>query len=210
MSRNLAFVGDIHGNLEALRGVWDVCARLEVDHVVFLGDYINKGEHSAQVLRELISYEACGLATLLAGNHEVALLAALDSEDLSGFLKLGGAMTIRSYIGTRAAPDVFGQFKRAFPTEHLAALRRMATTYEAQDVVAQHVPTIDNPTGFRISAHSPVGELPRIDSKSAQLDTGCGAGEGRLTAFLWPSRDFVQVDSQGSMIEISPGGGSGR
>jgi serine/threonine protein phosphatase 1 len=46
----------------------------------------------------------------------------------------------------------------------------------------------------------PVGALPRIGHRSAQLDTGCGTDYGRLTALLWPSLDYIQVDNQGSLV----------
>ena len=87
MSTELAFVGDVHGNLRALNALWEILDRRSVPHVVFLGDYINKGPDSAGVLEELISLEQAGRATLLAGNHEAALLDALARADLSAFLK---------------------------------------------------------------------------------------------------------------------------
>jgi serine/threonine protein phosphatase 1 len=196
----LAFVGDVHGNLCALRGLWDVLSRRDVPHVVFLGDYINKGERSAEVLQELISHADTGRATLLAGNHESALLDALDRQDLSGFLKMGGAMTIRSYVGGRVGADVLGDFVRNLPAAHVEALRGMPTAYETEDLVAQHEPPRSPTHKFRVSAHVPVGKVPRIGHRSAQLDTGCGNRSGRLTALLWPALHHIQVDSNGAVI----------
>jgi serine/threonine protein phosphatase 1 len=171
-----------------------------VPHVIFLGDYINKGAQSADVLQELISHAKTGRATLLAGNHETAVLDALDRQDLSGFLKMGGAMTIRSYVGGRVGPDVLGDFLTGFPPEHLEALRRMPPTYETADLIAQHLPSRSSTSKFRISAHVPVGDLPRIGHRSAQLDTGCGTNSGRLTVLLWPSLDYIQVDNRGAVV----------
>jgi serine/threonine protein phosphatase 1 len=200
VSTELAFVGDIHGNLRAVQGLWDALVRREVPHVIFLGDYINKGARSAGVLQELISHAKTGRATLLAGNHEKALLDALDRQDLSGFLKMGGAMTIRSYVGGRVGPDVLGDFLTGLPPEHLEALRRMPPTYETEDLIAQHLPSRSSTSKFRISAHVPVGDLPRIGHRSAQLDTGCGTNSGRLTVLLWPSLDYIQVDNRGAVV----------
>ena len=197
MSTELAFVGDVHGNLTALQGLWDALVRRDVQHVIFLGDYINKGARSADVLQELISHAEAGRATLLAGNHETALLDALDREDLSAFLKMGGAMTIRSYVGGRVGPDVLGEFTAKLPREHLKAIRLMPPTYETGDLVAQHASPRSSTRKFRISAHAPVGDLPRIGRRSAQLDTGCGTESGRLTALLWPTLEYVQVDLHG-------------
>ena len=200
MSAELAFVGDVHGNLRAVQGLWDALKRRDVPHVIFLGDYINKGAQSAEVLQELIQHAEAGYATLLAGNHEAALLDALGRQDLSGFLKMGGAATIRSYVGGRVGPDVLGDFLTSLPPEHLEALRRMPPTYETANLVAQHIPSRSTRAKFRISAHVPVGDLPRIGHRSAQLDTGCGTVSGRLTALLWPALDYIQVDNHGAVV----------
>jgi serine/threonine protein phosphatase 1 len=200
MSVELALVGDVHGNLRAVQGLWDVLVRRDVPHVVFLGDYINKGAQSGYVLQELISHAETGRATLLAGNHEAALLDALDRQDLSGFLKMGGAMTIRSYVGGRVGSDVLGDFLTSLPPEHLEALRGMPPTYETEDLVAQHIPSRSPTPKFRVSAHVPIGNLPRIGHRSAQLDTGCGTDSGRLTALLWPALNYIQVDNHGAVV----------
>lgn len=200
MSAEIAFVGDVHGNLSALRGLRDVLAARGRPHAVFLGDYLNKGAQSAEVLQELLSYSRERRTTLLRGNHEEALLDALDTGELTAFLKMGGAMTIRSYVGAKVGPDVLRDFRARFPSEHLDAIRSMPETYESDDFVAQHIPPTAATPKFRISAHVPVGMLPRIGRHSAQLDTGCGAESGRLTALLWPSLDFVQVDARGAIV----------
>jgi len=200
VSTELAFIGDVHGNLPALQGLWNALVLRDVPHVIFLGDYINKGARSADVLHELISHAEAGRATLLAGNHETALLDALDRGDLSTFLKMGGAMTIRSYLGGRVGPDVLGEFTTKLPREHLKALRRMPLTYETDDLVAQHIAPSSSTRKFRISAHVPVGDLPRVGRRSALLDTGCGTDSGRLTALLWPTLDYTQVDADGVVV----------
>lgn len=200
MNTDLAFVGDVHGNLRALRSLWSAIAELGVSQVVFLGDYINKGDDSAAVMREVLMYNSAGHASLLRGNHETALLEALDSGDLTAFLKMGGAMTVRSYIGGDAQPDVLAHFRSSFPSEHLDAIRGMPDSYELDDLVAQHHPPDSSTPKFRISAHTPVGELPRITPGSAHLDTGCGDPAGRLTALLWPDLDYLQVDACGRRI----------
>lgn len=200
MSAEIAFVGDVHGNISALLGLCDALAARGDPHTVFLGDYINKGARSAEVLQELLTYSRAGRATLLKGNHEAALLDALNTGDLTTFLKMGGAMTIRSYVGARVGPDVLADFSARFPDEHLIGIRSMPETYESVDVVAQHTAPGASTSKFRISAHVPTGLVPRIGRRTAQLDTGCGSGVGRLTALLWPGLDYVQVDPDGDVV----------
>ena len=201
MTTETAFVGDIHGNLKALHGLWGAIDDLRVRHTVFLGDYINKGAYSAAVLTELTARTTSGQATLLAGNHEHALLHALDSGNLAAFLKIGGAATIRSYVKGPVGLDVLADFRACLPLPHLEALRRMPETYETDEVVASHAPKSRPDGRYGISAHSEVGPLPRVGKHSAMIDTGCTEKSGRLTALLWPSRQFVQVDHNGVVVE---------
>lgn len=200
MSDDLAFVGDVHGNSSALRGIVAAVAARGAPHIVFLGDYINKGQESAAVMEQLISLWRAGHATLLRGNHEAALLEAITNGELRSFLKMGGAMTIRAYVAEGVGPDVLTDFRAKFPQHHLEALRLMRETYETETVVAQHAPNAVTSSKFSISAHVPVGDRPRIGRRSAQLDTGCGSESGRLTALLWPSLDYVQVDARGALV----------
>lgn len=199
MNDNLAFVGDVHGNIEALHGILDALAATAQMHLVFLGDYVNKGTHSAEVLELLLEKQRAGEVTLLAGNHETALLEALDSANLTGFLKMGGATTIRSYLRRPARADVLDDFRTHFPLSHLEGVRAMPLTWEADDVVAQHVPSGGAGRRFSVSAHVPVGLLPRITATAAQIDTG-GGSNGRLSALMWPSRNYVQVDAAGHRV----------
>jgi serine/threonine protein phosphatase 1 len=202
--KTLAFVGDTHGSIEALDGVLDALRAEGVGHMVFLGDYINKGAGSKAVLERLVPMMLDGSATLLRGNHESELLRAMEGRDLRIFLKMGGAATIRSYLADDVGPDVFHEFRRALPIEHLDAIRKMPRRFQTSRVVAQHEPlgrsaywTLGR---FVVTAHRPAGKVPMVLSHSAEIDTGCGDEGGRLTAFLWPSREYVQVNSAGTRV----------
>lgn len=200
----IAFVGDVHGSIDALDSVLAALQQRSVGHTVFLGDYVNKGPASAAVLERLIPLARNGSTTLLRGNHETALLQAIDTQDLTAFLKMGGAATIRAYVEGDVGPDVIGDFRRAFPMAHLEAIRRMPARFRDARIIAQHEPlhpmSLLRVKRFAIAAHRPVGLLPRIGLHSADIDTGCSDEGGRLTAFLWPSRDYIQVDTDGTQI----------
>jgi serine/threonine protein phosphatase 1 len=202
--KTLAFIGDTHGSIEALDGALDALRVEGVGHLVFLGDYINKGAGSRAILERLVPMMLDGSATLLRGNHESELLRAMEGGDLRVFLKMGGAATIRSYVVDDVGPDVLSEFRRAMPTEHLDAIRKMPRRFQASRVVAQHEPPSRSAFWtlgrFVVTAHRPAGTLPIIRSRSAEIDTGCGDEGGRLTAFLWPSREYVQVDSVGTRV----------
>lgn len=111
-SERIYAVGDIHGRLDLLEAL---LARITEDaagfgdarcpRFIFLGDYVDRGDHSAQVLDFL-----AGLTgpdnTFLMGNHEAAMLAFLD-DPLRGqdWLGWGGRQTLTSY-GISPGPRV--------------------------------------------------------------------------------------------------------
>lgn len=198
MSEDLAFVGDIHGNLDALQGLISAMDTRNISHAVFLGDYINRGPDSSEVIQQLLLYQTRRKVTMLAGNHELALLNAIESGDLTTFLRIGGATTVRSYLRRNSEPDALDDLRKSIPGEHLDAIKNMPLVFENDDLIAQHSPPFPKTSKFEISAHTPSGIRPRLGQRYASIDTGCGtSSSGRLTAFLWPSFDFVQVTSAG-------------
>jgi serine/threonine protein phosphatase 1 len=193
MSDSIAYVGDVHGNAAALKALISGLSTLDVDSVVLLGDYINKGPDGAGVIQYLISHEGDPRIIPLIGNHEAAFLQCMESGDVRPLLRMSGAPTIRSYVDGPVGPDVFADLQSSVPQGHLDFLRSLPREYATKDVIASHSPRLRDHR-FRISAHVVVGMIPRILADSAEIDTGCGSGHGRLTALLWPSRRFIQVD----------------
>lgn len=192
MSTETYFIGDVHGRADMLARMISLIESRGAAAVVLLGDYINKGPSGAQVVQYLIDYRGPLQMFPLLGNHEEALLTVLDSRDVRPFLRMSGAPTIRSYVGRPVGPDVFADFAASIPWSHVEFFRALPRRFERGDIIASHRP-IKPGRRFRVSAHARVGETPVIGPKHAQIDTGCGESGGRLTAFAWPSRNFVQV-----------------
>lgn len=99
-------VGDIHGRLDLLEALLaqiaaDDAARPDSDTMLlFLGDLIDRGPQSAQVVERLRQLKADGAnIRLLLGNHEEVFLTALsgDEKALKFFNRIGGRETILSY-----------------------------------------------------------------------------------------------------------------
>lgn len=96
-------VGDIHGAYDKLRALLLRAGLIDFDgawtagdtHLVFLGDYVDRGPNGLEVIRlirslEVQAQEVGGQVTALLGNHEVMFLAALvfrnqDPHDRMGF-----------------------------------------------------------------------------------------------------------------------------
>lgn len=200
MTTTTAFIGDVHGSLRSLLGIIDELNSQGVDRAVFLGDYINKGPESAQILTHLAAISDSAEVTLLRGNHESAFLSALESNSLAPFLKMGGAATIRSYVGGNVGADVAAALKAHVPEKHIELLRRMPDIFQGEDIVASHKPLDERDSRYHVYAHIPVGPTPVIGPYRASIDTGCGSKGGRLTALLWPSLTYIQVDSSGKRV----------
>jgi serine/threonine protein phosphatase 1 len=136
-------IGDIHGRLDLLRQlralIVEDMARAPVARavVVYLGDYVDRGPASKQVVEALISEPVTGATEIhLKGNHEDLLLRFHDSGDLGEtWLMNGGGATLASY-GIAAAIDPFdalwqldelrADLRRRLPAHHQAFLRGLA------------------------------------------------------------------------------------
>jgi serine/threonine protein phosphatase 1 len=104
--RRLYAIGDIHGRLDLLEGLLSQIVRDDAERggpmgeLIFLGDLIDRGPDSAQVIDRLMALgaERPGVRFLL-GNHEEVFLNALsgDAKALRLFSRIGGAETILSY-----------------------------------------------------------------------------------------------------------------
>jgi serine/threonine protein phosphatase 1 len=109
--RLLYGVGDVHGMAGLLDRLLtliarDADARAMPATIVFLGDLVNRGDATRQVLDRLLAgpERAEDEWIVLRGNHEQAMLDALDGDDEAVFtrwLRMGGAATLASYGGTR-------------------------------------------------------------------------------------------------------------
>jgi serine/threonine protein phosphatase 1 len=97
--RTIAF-GDIHGCLDHLDALLLAIEPTPKDHLVFLGDYIDRGPDSAGVLNRLITLSKNLHVTTLLGNHEEMMLEARNDPDrLMEWLLNGGDATLFSYGG---------------------------------------------------------------------------------------------------------------
>ena len=139
-------IGDIHGGLTLLEKLMDVILAHEVLspkkenlYLVFLGDYIDRGEHSKQVIDYLTTKLPPQFETIfLKGNHEDMMLNAIDFEsrtiyrDFEHWFYNGGQNTISSY-GVPIAHDfneLAEDFYQALSETHLAFFKNLPVKFE--------------------------------------------------------------------------------
>ena len=97
--RTLA-IGDIHGCLTALTTLLDFVAPEPDDRIIALGDYVDRGPDSREVLDLLIDLHAGGRLVALRGNHDEMMIearTAVSRENCSLWLACGGRETLQSY-----------------------------------------------------------------------------------------------------------------
>ena len=99
-------IGDVHGYAVLLdkmheRIAADMDSGVPQDvHIVYLGDYIDRGPDSKGVIDRLIEERDCddGIGrTFLKGNHEAAMLEFMDEPEANGWLRWGGIEALVSY-----------------------------------------------------------------------------------------------------------------
>lgn len=206
-------VGDIHGNHEKLVTlISNLPWNRERDLLVFLGDYIDRGKHSKEVVQYLLDLKkGGGEIVFLMGNHDKMLLDYYYSGndyDLKLWRSFGGWETIESYT------DGVGIWGRpAFlPSAHLSFFQGLLPYYETEDYIFVHaglrdeVPLEEQKTedllwirrSFTESkysfdktvvfGHTPM-RTPYVGPGKIGIDTGAGHGN-ILTAVELPAVKF--------------------
>jgi len=79
MSGEFVIVGDVHGNISCLLRIFEMLGYPPERRYVFLGDYVDRGANSVEVLLVLYSLKVLcpECVYLLRGNHEAADMAAM-------------------------------------------------------------------------------------------------------------------------------------
>ena len=196
-------IGDIHGCLLPLQRLLAKISPKPGDEVIFIGDYIDRGPESREVVEHLLglSYRC----VFLMGNHEKMLLDYLDGTDPGIYLSNGGQATLESYGGDFAK----------IPPAHLNFFRSLRPMYETSGYLFVHagirpmVPLdkqeVDDLMWIRQEFFQFIGRFPKpvvfghtplrqvlLTPDRIGIDTGCVYG-GKLTCLKLPSREVIQV-----------------
>ena len=128
----LLAIGDIHGCHIAFDTLLDHLAIMPSDTVVVVGDVIDRGPGTRQVIDRLLELrERCRLIFLL-GNHEEMFLDSLTVEEVrEPWLSFGGLETLISY-GEHAEDT--GEL----PADHIAFLRTGLDYFDTETTIFVH------------------------------------------------------------------------
>jgi serine/threonine protein phosphatase 1 len=212
-------IGDIHGcmdNLEILFGkiVHEIT---DDDTIIFMGDYIDRGPSSYEVVEFLMGLLKKFNVIFLKGNHEDMLLKLKKGEnDSRNYFENGGIPTLRSYRKHTGRSGI--------PRKHQSFFSKLLPYYETIDFIAVHaglnpkINTIDEQEEYDmlwirenffrserrwektvIFGHTPCSSINgssndiyiNDETNIIGIDTGACYG-GILTCFRWPDRAIFQ------------------
>jgi serine/threonine protein phosphatase 1 len=201
-------IGDIHGEVSLLRQLLVILPVRSEDTVVFLGDYLDRGEDSAATIAVLRECAQCHRAVFLRGNHEDAWLTGWDGIRFTRVPEMNGASKVWDDFGGNIPVEV-GQW-----------LARTLIEYEDEHAYYVHAgltpgqPVWRTPgvlklwgaRGFLESSYNwgkPVvfghWQLPEPLIRPNIIGIDTGAYEtGILTAVRLPDRTIFQVCRDGS------------
>lgn len=152
MEKVIYAVGDVHGKINKLKGLYTKILQDYSNYkskydceIIFLGDYIDRGEDSRGVLNFLMSLEDTDKIkhTFLLGNHELMLMDAYKSfhdtknplDTLINFYLIhGGRDTMHSYD----VKNVEDFFRSSELKSHLNWMYELLLKYKINDFVFVH------------------------------------------------------------------------
>ena len=184
---------------------------MDKDLLIFLGDYIDRGEYGKEVVDYIIKLKRNSeYVRCLLGNHDVMFLDYLNGKNIDRFLGNGGDATLLSY--GIISPD---EGYDLVPREHIRFFKSLEPYIELEDYYFVHAgfrpglkikeqkledmlwirnDFIDSKYDFGkkvIFGHTPMDE-PLIMNNKIGIDTGAGYGE-KLTCLELPGEKFYSV-----------------
>lgn len=214
MSGRTLAIGDIHGCDTALEALIPLASVTAADTVVVLGDVVDRGPGSRQVVERLLALARECRLVLILGNHEQMMVESLSGNGpVQAWLRYGGRETLASY----------GDDPRSIPREHLDFLRSGRAYWETDSEVFIHANLepgvalneqteewlrwthlsgheVPLPSGKRvICGHTPqTSGIPLTFPGWTCIDT-YACGTGWLTCLDAGSDDYYQADQSGRL-----------
>jgi len=209
---SIVAIGDVHGCASELLTLLEQVALTPATTLLFVGDFIDRGPHSRQVIDLVLEVsERCRVVALL-GNHEamfIDFLRDIDTDSAGLFIFNGGGTTLASYAD--------GGNEYRIPEAHIDFLLGLKPWHEAEEFFFVHagVPRIPlaqldaevhrneliwsrkfvrrrySWSKVIVHGHTRCKEVEILPHR-INIDTGC-VYDNRLSAIELPSRRVISV-----------------
>jgi len=128
-------IGDIHGSYDRLKTLMDkIPIDFSRDTLVFIGDYIDRGPHSVEVVDYLMQLKNRVPGVIfLKGNHEDMLDKFINGDDRFTYLLNGGQQTLDSYLTKPVQSDFY-----PIPPDHMDFFKSLRLFYETEEFIFVH------------------------------------------------------------------------
>lgn len=193
--RRLFAIGDIHGCFDSLQELVENKIRLDIeDKLVLLGDYIDRGSQSKEIVDYIIYLRNSGFDIItLLGNHEMLLLEALeDDKNKSKWIQNGGAETLKSFE--------IESIKEISP-EYLDFFKNLQTYFSFGEFLFVHAGFNDNIVNPFQDTYSMIWKSQAVYSNPLFADKVIVHGHRPLTIELC----MKQLDQHKQVINIDTG-----
>lgn len=215
MAKRILAIGDVHGCFAAMQVLLDFAGITADDHVVWLGDYVDRGTDSAKVIECFLGLPSQS-NTFLRGNHDIMMLdARLSVEKRRLWASVGGDATWDSYIneyggdGMESVPGPHWTFLKGlrpyFETDtHLFVHASLNSEVELKDQFDDDLywGSFDSIGPHMSGKHVVCGHssqkngIPKALPHASCIDTWA-CGKGWLTGLDVLTGEYVQANQQG-------------
>jgi serine/threonine protein phosphatase 1 len=188
--KNYWIIGDIHGEIRLLDRLLEQILTYHPEEIVFLGDYIDRGPHSREVVDRIAGLEVP--AVRLMGNHEWMMLNAIED---SGFGY--NPMELWYFNGAEATLHSFGftsffSFQAQMEAAYLDFFRnlRLSHTFHLQNtlrILAVHA---------GLSPSVPLADLGRLRNYRDLQHYMVEKHMGQDDSFLWVRDAFFNASPE--------------
>lgn len=208
--------GDIHGCSLELSLILERLPLTPESLLIFLGDYVDRGEDSKGVIEEILNLKKKYKVVALKGNHEKMFLDFLhnhQTQEAQSFIFNGGGATLASYSN--------GKGEYSIPASHIEFMENLSPFYETNDYFFVHAGVPDQPLKdlyvgnheadllwirksfmesqydwgkMIIHGHTCV-EKCEVTRRRINIDTGCAYG-GKLSVLELPEKKLYSIPKQ--------------
>lgn len=202
----LFVISDIHGCLDQFKALMDkINYRPNVDMLILLGDYIDRGPKSKEVVEMILHMVNNEKVIALRGNHDqrfIDLMKTKHSKVYKEFLKYGGIEALRSYYPNykNESMNAILDFLNQEYYSHIQFLKRTLYYYENDHFIFVHAGL--NPK-FRNWRNQPSSDLLNIREPFIYNDTHLNkiiifghtpTSVIHNSADIWFSKDKIGID----------------